>query len=74
VAILANLLKELRLERGVSIAEMAHRLDIPEAKIVRWESGQHVPDLVEVREICLALGASVTRFLGRLERAIEELG
>lgn len=36
-------LREWRRAKGVSVMEMAHRLDVNYSTIVRWESGAKMP-------------------------------
>ncbi|WP_157969603.1 helix-turn-helix domain-containing protein [Haloplanus rubicundus] len=49
-------LRELRILSGLTIREVAHRIDVSPDSVRRWEKGQHSPRLTDVRvivEVCL---------------------
>lgn len=69
---LESLLRDLRLEVGLTQAELAKRLDQPQSFVSKYESGERRLDLVELRRICGAVGISLTEFVGRFEATISE--
>lgn len=65
-----KLLLEARKEAGLSQAELAKRLGRPQNFVSVYERGVRRLDLLETREICKALGVSLSTFVSRLERKI----
>jgi transcriptional regulator with XRE-family HTH domain len=65
---LMALLRELRIEAGLTQNELAGRLERPQSYVSKYESGDRRLDLIELREISEALGSDlrifVERFLG----------
>jgi len=53
---LSNLLKEARVNAGLSQVNMAERLGKPQSYVSKYESGERKLDFVEVVEVCIALG------------------
>lgn len=43
--IIAERIKELRLEKGLSVLQMANELHISHTSIIRWENGSRVPNI-----------------------------
>lgn len=68
---LITLLREMRLESGLTQAEMAARIDKDQTYVSRYESGQRRLDVLEVREICQAIGITLEVFAQRLEKALK---
>jgi ribosome-binding protein aMBF1 (putative translation factor) len=67
---LAALLRSVRSESGLTQAQVAERLDLPQSFISKYESGERRLDLVELRQICKALGISLSDFVRRFERDV----
>jgi transcriptional regulator with XRE-family HTH domain len=67
---LRSLLRQLRLVAGLRQRELSRRLGKPQSFVSRYESGQRRLDLLELRQICQALGISLTTFVQRLERLL----
>jgi DNA-binding Xre family transcriptional regulator len=67
---LAALLRSVRSESGLTQAEIAERLELPQSFVSKYESGERRLDLVELRQICKALGISLGDFVRRFERDI----
>lgn len=65
---LRRLLRELRTEGGLTQVELAERLDEPQSFVSKYESGERRLDVLELREVCNALGISLIDFIDRLER------
>ena len=56
-------LKALRVERGLTQAELARRAEVRERQIIRWENHQHVPRADAIVRLAKALGVSVADLL-----------
>jgi transcriptional regulator with XRE-family HTH domain len=68
---MTDLLREVRLETGVTQVELAARIEKDQAYVSRYESGQRRLDVLEVREICQAIGMTLEQFVKRLEKALQ---
>lgn len=69
--LMTDLLREVRLEAGVTQVELAARIEKDQAYVSRYESGQRRLDVLEVREICQAIGSTLEEFIRRLEKALK---
>lgn len=67
-----QLLKQTRIDAGVSQSELADKLDRPQSFVSKIESGERLVDLIELKEICDALGVSLTGFTRAFEKATRE--
>ena len=67
--ILQNLLRDIRLEAGLNQVDLANRLGQPQSYVSRYETGERRLDLLELREICEALGVSLVGLVTRLEES-----
>jgi transcriptional regulator with XRE-family HTH domain len=65
------LLRELRLEAGLTQAELGSRIQKDQTFISKYESGERRLDILEVRELCRALGVPLTEFVRRLENDLK---
>jgi transcriptional regulator with XRE-family HTH domain len=68
---LAGLLREMRVEAGLTQADLAARIEKDQAYVSRYESGQRRLDVLELREICQAIGITLEEFVKRLEKALK---
>jgi transcriptional regulator with XRE-family HTH domain len=68
---LASLLREMRVEAGLTQTDLAARIKKDQAYVSRYESGQRRLDVLEVREVCQAIGSSLEEFVKRLEKALK---
>ena len=68
---LITLLREMRLEAGLTQTELATRIEKDQAYVSRYESGQRRLDVLEVREVCQAVGLTLDEFAKRLEKALK---
>ena len=50
--------------------DLASRLGHPQSYVSKYESGERRLDLLELREICIALGIPLQKFISRLESAV----
>ena len=69
---LQDLLKEIRREKNLTQAEIAGVLEQSQSFVSKYESGERILDILEVRFICDRLGLSLTEFCSRLEKKIGE--
>jgi transcriptional regulator with XRE-family HTH domain len=67
---LVSLLRKLRLEAGLTQVQLAARLETDQAYVSRYENGQRRLDVLDVREICEAVGITLEEFVKRLEKAL----
>jgi transcriptional regulator with XRE-family HTH domain len=67
---LAALLRSVRSESGLTQAQVAERLELPQSFVSKYESGERRVDLVELRQICKALGISLGDFIRRFEKDV----
>jgi ribosome-binding protein aMBF1 (putative translation factor) len=68
---LVSLLREMRIEAGLTQVDLAARIGKDQAYVSRYESGQRRLDVLEVREICQAIGITLEEFAKRLEGALK---
>lgn len=66
---LVSLLRELRTERGLRQGDLAAHLDMPQSFVSKYESGERRLDLLELEQICGALGIRLSEFVRRFEEA-----
>jgi len=65
---LQRLLKSAREDAGLTQVALAKELKRPQSYVSKFECGERRLDLVELREICEALGISLVDFVKRFER------
>ena len=65
---LAALLRTVRSEVGLTQAEVADRLEVPQSFVSKYESGERRLDLIELKQICKALKISLVDFVRRFEK------
>jgi transcriptional regulator with XRE-family HTH domain len=63
---LLDALREVRSEVGLTQAELAARLGRPQSFVSKYESGERRLDLIELSEVCAALGISLESFVSRV--------
>jgi transcriptional regulator with XRE-family HTH domain len=63
---LLDALREARSEVGLTQAELAARLGRPQSFVNKYESGERRLDLIELSEVCKALGISLESFVSRV--------
>ena len=69
-----HLLRHLRLEAGLTQAELASRLGTMQSRITDYERGIRRMDLMELRQVCDALGISIVDFVKRFDDLIANDG
>ena len=67
---LQALLRQIRTEAQLTQVELAKRLWRPQSFVSKYESGERRLDLVELRQVCEALGTTLAKLTARFERAI----
>ena len=68
---LVSLLREMRIEAGLTQVDLGARIEKDQAYVSRYESGQRRLDVLEVREICQVVGVTLAEFAKRLEGALK---
>lgn len=69
---LQSLLKQIRKEAKLSQQQLADRIGKPQSFVSKYESGERRLDILELRDICLTLGISLSQFVTRLEEQLEK--
>jgi transcriptional regulator with XRE-family HTH domain len=64
---LAALLRQLREDAGLNQVQVARKLGRPQSFVSRYEAGERRLDLVELRQVCGALGVPLTALVRRFE-------
>ncbi|WXL26407.1 helix-turn-helix transcriptional regulator [Ectopseudomonas mendocina] len=72
--VLLRLLKQCRVEAGLTQAEFAKALDRPQSFASDIERGLRRIDLVQLRDICHALGMGLVDFVERFEAELSSKG
>jgi transcriptional regulator with XRE-family HTH domain len=64
---LVTLLRDLRLDAGLTQTAVARKLRRPQSFVSKYESGQRRLDLVELKAVCEALGTDLVSFVSTFE-------
>lgn len=64
---LLTLLREKRTNAGLTQAELASRVDRDQTFVSKYESGERRLDILELREVCRALGLDFKDFIRALD-------
>jgi transcriptional regulator with XRE-family HTH domain len=67
---LRTLLRQVRTEAGLTQTDVARRLGQPQSFVSKYESGERRLDVLELREVCQAIGVPLSEFTRRLEQAL----
>lgn len=62
---LCALLRQLRLEAGLTQVEVAERLDEPQSFVSKYEAGERRLDVIELRQVAAAIGLPIRVALER---------
>jgi DNA-binding XRE family transcriptional regulator len=68
---LLSVLRQMRVEAEMRQSDLAHALGVPQSVVSKFESGERRLDLLELRDVCQALGISLSEFVRRFEALIE---
>ena len=68
---LQSLLREVRAKAGLRQADLAERLGQPQSFVSKYESGERRLDILELREVCKALGLPFEEFIRAPGKRIE---
>lgn len=63
---LCALLRQLRLDAGLTQVEVARRLDMPQSFVSKYESGERRLDVIELKYVVGALGGQLADLIGEL--------
>ena len=66
--VLLSLLRQIRIERDLRQADIAERLGCPQSAVSKYENGERRPDLLELYDLCSAIGISITGLVKRFEQ------
>jgi transcriptional regulator with XRE-family HTH domain len=68
---LVALLRDIRHEAGLRQTDLAERLGQPQPFVSRYESGERRLDILELRQVCRAVGITLQEFAARLEQLLK---
>ncbi|KXK57859.1 MAG: helix-turn-helix transcriptional regulator [Chlorobi bacterium] len=71
--ILIRLLREARRDAGLRQSEMAERLGQPQSFVSKYESGERRLDIIELRNICHAIGLTLPSVVAMLEAELNTI-
>jgi len=70
--ILLSLLRKIRQEAGLTQTQMADKLGVNQSWVSYYERGSRKLDMLQVRQICLAVSVPFAEFFAMLDRTIRE--
>jgi len=65
-----NNLRKAREKAGMRQVDIAMRLNQPQSYVSKYESGERILDVIELKQVCDALGMSLTEFVSQIEEEI----
>lgn len=71
--LLLELLYGLRMETGLTQAELAHKIGMPQSYISKVENGERRVDIVELYKICNALHCNFVDFISKYNERLENI-
>lgn len=69
--IVGRVLRELRVNAGMTQAAVAGRLRRPQQYVSEYERGDHRMDLYELRAVCEAVGTVLDELIGEYQRRLD---
>jgi transcriptional regulator with XRE-family HTH domain len=69
---LQTLLKKSRQDKGIRQVELAEKLGVPQSFVSKYEAGDRRLDVLELRQVCNAIGISLQKFIQELENSLSE--
>jgi len=71
-SIAIELLYRLRINAGITQKQLSETLDVPQSFVSKVETGERKINIIELNEICKALGSNILEFVTVLEKEINE--
>lgn len=71
---LLALLRRIRLDAGLRQVDLANRLKQPQSFVSKYESGERRLDLLELGQVCLAVGINLGEFVRQFEESLGRKG
>lgn len=68
--IVTELLREIRLEAGLTQIQLAESLEQSQSFVSKYERGDRRLDIVQLRTVCQAVGITLAEFVTRMEKGI----
>lgn len=65
-----QLLRQIRKEAGLTQSQLAERLGTLQSRITDYERGVRRMDLMELRQVCEAVGIPLAEFIRRFEESL----
>ena len=65
------LLRGVRVEAGLTQSELASRLGTDQTFISKYETGERRLDILELREVCQAIGTDFLAFIRKLDKDLK---
>ena len=69
--VLQQVLRQMRLGAGLRQEDLADRLQEPQSFVSKYESGERRLDLIELRQVCGAMGVTLLDLVSRFEEQIK---
>jgi len=69
--ILRTLLRQIRVDAGLRQVDLAEKLGQPQSYVSKYESGERRLDLLELRQVCEAVGISLYQFVRQFESSLK---
>ncbi|MGA2731671.1 MAG: helix-turn-helix transcriptional regulator [Syntrophobacteraceae bacterium] len=64
------LLRQIRVDASLRQVDLAKRLGAPQSFVSKYENGERMLDILEIRAICQAVGITLEKFAQRLEQSL----
>lgn len=64
------LLRGIRVDAGLTQSELASRLARDQTFVSKYESGERRLDILELREVCQAIGTDFVTFIRKLDQEL----
>jgi transcriptional regulator with XRE-family HTH domain len=71
--VLLTLLRAIREEKGFHQTDIANALGHPQSFVSKYESGARRLDLLELKDVCDAVGVDLADFISRFQQALNQL-
>lgn len=70
--ILLDLLRKIRIDAGLRQDDVAERLGRPQSFVSKYESGERRLDILELYDVCEALGLTLSKFVEKLQAYLKD--